>query len=244
MAGGHCAFNPEPLADFVDAFVLGDGEEVVGRDQRGHGRLAGRRHRRSERDRDALPALLAGLEGVYVPALYTPTYEDGRLVSTVPDRCPACRPRWPSGPSADLADWPYPARPLVPLTEVVHDRLNVEVFRGCTRGCRFCQAGMITRPVRERPAAQVSEMVQRGLELERPRRGDADLAVDGGLLGHRGHGPRHRRRSRCTTGGSRSACPSLRVDAFTVGTAAADPKGAPHRPHLRPRGRDVADAHR
>ena len=64
----------------------------------------------------------------------------------------------------DLADWPYPARPLVPLTEVVHDRLNVEVFRGCTRGCRFCQAGMITRPVRERPAAQVREMVRRGLE--------------------------------------------------------------------------------
>ena len=56
---------------------------------------------------------------------------------------------------ADLADWPYPQRPLVPLTEVVHDRLNVEVFRGCTRGCRFCQAGMITRPVRERPAEQV-----------------------------------------------------------------------------------------
>ena len=56
---------------------------------------------------------------------------------------------------ADLADWPYPKQQLVPLTEVVHDRLNVEVFRGCTRGCRFCQAGMITRPVRERPAEQV-----------------------------------------------------------------------------------------
>src|SRR3546814_16812198 len=64
---------------------------------------------------------------------------------------------------ADLGDWPYPKQQLVPLTEVVHDRLNVEVFRGCTRGCRFCQAGMITRPVRERPADQVASMVQQGL---------------------------------------------------------------------------------
>ena len=65
---------------------------------------------------------------------------------------------------ADLADWPYPRNQLVPLTEVVHDRLNVEIFRGCTRGCRFCQAGMITRPVRERPASQVREMISAGLE--------------------------------------------------------------------------------
>ena len=65
---------------------------------------------------------------------------------------------------ADLAAWPHPRRQLVPLTEVVHDRLNVEVFRGCTRGCRFCQAGMITRPVRERPMDQVLELVRDGIE--------------------------------------------------------------------------------
>ena len=64
---------------------------------------------------------------------------------------------------ADLAEWPYPKHSLVPLTEVVHDRLSVEVFRGCTRGCRFCQAGMITRPVRERPAEQVRTMIRDGL---------------------------------------------------------------------------------
>src|SRR5204862_8356161 len=64
----------------------------------------------------------------------------------------------------DLAAWPYPAKPLVPLAETVHDRLNVEIFRGCTRGCRFCQAGMITRPVRERPAEQVRTMVRDGLD--------------------------------------------------------------------------------
>ena len=120
---------------------------------------------------------------------------------------------------ADLAEWPYPERQLVPLTEVVHDRLNVEVFRGCTRGCRFCQAGMITRPVRERPAAQVREMVRDGLE----RTGYDEVALTSlstaDFSGDRGHGARHR-------GGPEHgervsvSLPVLRVDAFTVGTAA------------------------
>ena len=117
----------------------------------------------------------------------------GAWSSTLPNR-PGVPAEVAKRTVTDLADWPYPARPLVPLTEVVHDRLNVEVFRGCTRGCRFCQAGMITRPVRERPAEQVKEMVQPGTGLERPRRGHPDLALDGGLLGHRGHRARHHRR--------------------------------------------------
>ena len=120
---------------------------------------------------------------------------------------------------SDLADWPYPARPLVPLTEVVHDRLNVEVFRGCTRGCRFCQAGMITRPVRERPAAQVRDMVQRGLEwsghdeVALTSLSSADFSGIEGTVRDIVEDPEH--------GGRVSvSLPSLRVDAFTVGTAA------------------------
>src|SRR5208283_674892 len=115
------------------------------------------------RDRRALLRALARLEGVYVPALYASVYTDRRLTSTLPVE-PGVPAEVTKRTVGDLADWPYPSRPLVPLTEVVHDRLNVEVFRGCTRGCRFCQAGMITRPVRERPAAQVDQMVRDGLD--------------------------------------------------------------------------------
>jgi radical SAM family uncharacterized protein len=161
IAGGHCAFNPEPLADFVDAFVMGDGEEVAGEINETVGAWLARPA--TERMRRELWLALAAVDGVYVPALYRSTYADGRLVSTVP-----ARPGVPTEVSkrtvSDLADWPYPAHPLVPLTEVVHDRLNVEVFRGCTRGCRFCQAGMITRPVRERSITTVGNMVKTGLQ--------------------------------------------------------------------------------
>jgi radical SAM family uncharacterized protein len=217
VAGGHCAFNPEPLADFVDAFVLGDGEEVVGEMT---DVIVGWRKSmaRGERGRDGLLRALAQLEGVYVPALYEPEYADGRLVAT--------RPRDTAVPAEvgkrtvrDLAEWPYPRRPLVPLTEVVHDRLNVEVFRGCTRGCRFCQAGMITRPVRERPADQVREMVRSGLEwsgqdeVALTSLSSADFSGIEETVREIVNDPGH-------DGRVSVSLPSLRVDAFTVGTAA------------------------
>jgi radical SAM family uncharacterized protein len=161
LAGGHAAFNPEPIADFLDAAVLGDGEQAVGeitdvlRDWKVEGRPGGR---------DELLLRLAKTGGVYVPRFYDVDYlPDGRIRRVVPNR-PGVPFRVQKFTVMDLDSWPYPKQPLVPLAESVHERMSVEIFRGCTRGCRFCQAGMITRPVRERSITGIGEMVERGLQ--------------------------------------------------------------------------------
>jgi radical SAM family uncharacterized protein len=208
-AGGHCTYNPEPLADFLDFAVLGDGEEVVSEitEVVGVWKRSGRTSRV-----DVLRAL-ARIPGVYVPSLYEITYlDDGRIASVTSHVAPIPVEK---RTIADLGDWPYPKNQLVPLTEVVHDRLNVEVFRGCTRGCRFCQAGMITRPVRERPADQVRHMIKSGLK----RTGYDEVALTSlSTADFSGI-----ERVVADTAGEDNvsvSLPSLRVDAFTVGIAA------------------------
>jgi radical SAM family uncharacterized protein len=160
VAGGHAAFNPEPIADFIDAAVLGDGEQAVGlitdivRDWKNEGRPGGR---------DEVLLRLAATGSVYIPRFYDVSYEqDGRIASVTPNRG-GVPERISKHTVMNLDEWPYPKTPLVPLAETVHERMSVEIFRGCTRGCRFCQAGMITRPVRERSIHGIGEMVAQGL---------------------------------------------------------------------------------
>jgi len=159
IAGGHAAFNPEPMADFLDAVVLGDGEQAVltvtavVRDHKRAGSPGGRGEL----------LLRRASAGLYVPSLYDVEYlPDGRIRRVVPNH-PGAPSRVAKHTVMDLDSWPYPRTPLVPLAETVHERMSVEIFRGCTRGCRFCQAGMITRPVRERSITGIGEMVEAGL---------------------------------------------------------------------------------
>ncbi len=225
LAGGHCTFNPEPLADFVDAFVIGDGEEVVGEvNETLAAFLVAPGPRPGGADgpdrREALLRALSTVPGVYVPCCYEARHdpETGRLTATVP-RFADTPERVEKRTIADLGSSPYPRQQLVPLTEVVHDRLNVELFRGCTRGCRFCQAGMITRPVRERPAEQVRTMVASGLartgydEVALTSLSSADYSGIEDTVTAIIDDP-------ACSGQVSVSLPSLRVDAFTVGTAA------------------------
>ncbi len=145
VGGGPGAFNPEPLADAFDLLVLGDGEEAVGDITE----VVREWKKSPSRDRKGLLRELCRLPGIYVPSFYRPHYrEDGTLAEVEPLEGAPLPVR--KRVLVDLNSYPYPRRPLVPLVESVHDRASLEIFRGCTRGCRFCQAGYIYRPVRER----------------------------------------------------------------------------------------------
>lgn len=149
FAGGPAVFNPEPLAPFMDFFVVGDGEEVVEQIADVF---------RDHRSRSARLRALADVDGVYVPALYPmETLPDGRIVP--PLDAPPIRKR--TVDSLDGAS--FPVDTIVPFTEQVHDRVSLEVLRGCTQGCRFCQAGMTTRPVRERTIDNLGQLMERTL---------------------------------------------------------------------------------
>ena len=203
IGGGPSAHNPEPMAPFFDAILVGDGEDAVLEIVAAH-----RASKASGASRKEAVQALASIEGVYVPSLYAPD-PDGRMVAS--DPAPA---RVRRRVLADLDAYPAPSCPVVPYADVVHDRATVEVLRGCSRGCRFCQAGMVYRPVRERSADSIVRDVVEGLactgfeEVSLTSLSTADHSQLESVL--------RRLVGRLEGTGTAISVPSLRVDSFTV----------------------------
>jgi radical SAM family uncharacterized protein len=151
IAGGHATFNPEPVSPFFDAFVIGEGEEVLLE-------IIATMRATAHLDREAQLRHIATIEGCYVPRFYDVVYHDNGTVATI-------TPNVPEAPRKVLkAITPVLPPPvtdfIVPFVETVHNRAPIEIMRGCTRGCRFCHAGMVTRPVRERPVAEILNAIE------------------------------------------------------------------------------------
>ena len=208
MAGGPCAYNPEPLYDIVDFFELGEGEEIMNDVLDVYKKYKGKGQKKE------FLREISKIRGVYVPSLYDVTYNTDGTIKEF-------KPKFEDVPSKvqkriinNFDKVSFPTNMLVPYTEIVHDRIVLEVFRGCTNGCRFCQAGMIYRPVREKSKTQLLEQAKELVkstgynEISLASLSTCDYSDIQGLIGNL-----IAKHSENKVG---IALPSIRVDAFSV----------------------------
>lgn len=210
IAGGPSAYNPEPLADFIDAFLMGEGEEAfheiietVKKWKTSDGKV-----------KNVLLKELAQIPGVYVPKFYDVEYNpDGTIKELFPNESFAPK-RITKRVIKNLDKVDFPVKPIVPYTETVHDRIMLEVLRGCSRGCRFCQAGMVYRPVREKRPATIMEQAEKNLkntgydEISLTSLSTSDYTCVQGVL--------ETMANRYGEQGVSISLPSLRADSFSV----------------------------
>ncbi len=158
VGGGPCVYNTEPIADFFDFFILGEGEEIICEcvqvfvEWKKAGKPDGRY---------GLLKRLAKLDGIYVPSFYEVTYDERELFADIAPKEPEARPVIYKRLIKDMDKVPFVEKPVLPYIDIVHDRIMLELFRGCTRGCRFCQAGTSYRPIRERSRDRLRELARK-----------------------------------------------------------------------------------
>lgn len=211
IAGGPCAFNAEPLADFVDFFVLGEAEESI---VEVSDKIAVWKKDGKPGGRAGILGELATISGVYVPAFYDVSYQTDGTIAAVTPNCLAASAVITKRLVKDLDQAEYPVKPVVPYLDIIHDRIMLELFRGCTRGCRFCQAGMIYRPVRERRPETLLKLARELIdntgysEISLTSLSSADYSCLSGLV--------RQMIDAFQNEGVSVSLPSLRIDSFSI----------------------------